>query len=176
MTVIRVVSGASAEIRAARTQAGASDADSAMAMASGSSAGAPSGWPTPGRSREEPRLTFRQRRCIRGVARRERARRTRCSLASAASAATSVLQMAPACAAHDEAGHGSSGCIHAGFVLRAARPPRSRCPDTPSSMSRSLARSNRWLGVISAAWRDTWCRSPSPGDGTRCRRSSRDHG
>jgi hypothetical protein len=48
MTVIRVVSGASAAIRAARTQAGESDADSAMAMASGSSAAAPSGWPTPG--------------------------------------------------------------------------------------------------------------------------------
>lgn len=38
MTAIRVVSGASAEIRAARTQACESDADSAMVMASGSSA------------------------------------------------------------------------------------------------------------------------------------------
>ena len=35
MTVIRVVSGSSAEIRAARTQACASDADSAMAMPTG---------------------------------------------------------------------------------------------------------------------------------------------
>jgi hypothetical protein len=40
MTVIRAVSGAPAEICAARTQACESDADSAMVMASGSSNGA----------------------------------------------------------------------------------------------------------------------------------------